>query len=344
MTRLDPISPTQIEKEIQKELSAVSAAFTRAGLFNLIIFKQASQKNPVEASLNYLLGKRPARIIHIESGFSGPSRAHVSARCYPYRKDSEVCFQEIHIRNGADNIGRDPGFWSPLIIREIPVYIWWLEPLIPFPELFRKTDETADRFLIYSSYNEEPAENPLSIFRSLCAWGDRGYGTSFSDFSWHRILPLRIGTARLFDPVAERIMLTEIASLCLSGGSSSEALLYSFWLAARLGWEAREIETDGLSFRDSGRKTVKVRHEKKTPLENGYMIEFEIRDGKKLSLRSKKEGCVTLTRPDSECQTMRLPVPGPGEILLKEVDSLKADLLFYEAIKATGKLPNEAFA
>jgi len=327
-----PINSGHIKEEIKRALSESAGAATRASLFNLIIFKQAFQKFGIDSSLNYILGKRPARIIFIDSGFPGQSQAVASVRCYPGSKDGAVCFEEVHIQNGDDDIGRDPGFWSSMIIREIPLYVWWLESLMPFPKVFSQIDELADRFLINTGVNESFNEDPFQIVQSLAFQLHKNPSLSFADFSWQRLRPLRKGTAALFEPEAERHYLFEIEAVALNGGNSSEGLLYFLWLAERLGWHLKNRDGNKLLMDKSDGAAIMLNHENKGPLESGFLLEFYMRGGDRMKLQCSGDNCAFISSPNSGKRTLALQLPCQGEILLREVDSLEADLLYYKAL------------
>lgn len=328
------LDPVAIEQEIQKQVSAVSATAARASLFTLVIFKQAFAPGPADGALNFLLGKRPGRIILVESGFEGESRAHVSARCDPRLKKAEVCFQEIHIQNGRDDIGRDPAFWGPLIIRELPAFLWWLEPILPFPELLHQAEEVADRFLVDGSFQERLNVPPARLYRELAARWEYGVTTAYADFAWASILPLRKAAARLFEPEGERENLELIEGVRLEAGGRAEGLLFFFWLASRLGWEPAGREENRIRARNGRKGEVTFSHAPGPSLDHGYRLEFVLRGGRRYLLTCGENGLTCLSRPEAQSQPLRFRVPAAGEILLKELDTPRPDPLFYEALQA----------
>ncbi len=327
------VDPVAIEREIQKQISAVSATATRASLFTLVIFKQAFAPGPADGALNFLLGKRPGRIILVESGFEGESRAHVSARCDPRLKNLEVCFQEIHIQNGRDDIGRDPAFWGPLIVRELPAFLWWLEPILPFPELLRQAEEVTDRFLIDGTFQERLNIPPARLYRELAARWDFGGSTAYADFAWASILPLRRAAARVFEPESERENLERIERVHLENGGRAEALLFFFWLASRLGWDPAGRDENRIRARDGRNGEVTFSHGPGPSLDHGYQLKFVLRDGKSYVLSCGENGLTCLSRPETQSQPLRFQVPTTGEILLQELDSPQPDPLFHEALQ-----------
>jgi hypothetical protein len=191
--------PADIEREIQRQIAAASATRTKASLFNLLIFRRAFSLDPSAEALDYLLGRRPARLILVEGGVDSPSEAFVSARCHPDPASVELCFQEIRIQCGPDGVGRDRGFWSPLLIRDIPMFVWWLDRMESLPGQLPGLAPLADRLIVYSGFAEQQGESPQAVLGSLAAEVART-GVPCSDFSWRRLHSLRLNTARLFDP------------------------------------------------------------------------------------------------------------------------------------------------
>ena len=111
------LDPRIIEGEIarirEKESNPYSSG-TRTNIFTLIVFRSKGAPEPgnpdhVETALQYLLGKRPARIITIRRARSPRTEAWVSGRCFPDRRNKGVCFEEVRIESGDDGVGADPG-------------------------------------------------------------------------------------------------------------------------------------------------------------------------------------------------------------------------------------------
>ena len=372
--------PREIEREIQRQIAASSASRTKASLFNLVIFRRLFATDPSAEALGYLLGRRPARLILIESGSTNPSEAFVSARCHPDPKNVELCFQEVRIQDGPDAVGRAPGFWSPLLIRDIPVFVWWLEAIDLLPALLPGIVPFADRFLADSGFAEEQGTDAGEALRGL-ADGARAHALPLSDFSWHRLHPLRLAAARLFEPPAARDLLQRIRAVHLQGGRRAEALLLFHWLAARLGWTPAPAagaaagapavpRTRRLEMHDASGTAVRLVHEQPRRLEAGFALQFELVGGRTLGLEcpggnngfardadssngpgpaggqdpgsAGDLGTDGLSDPQARCGLLRgldgteehleIRVPGPGEILLRTVDSRAPDPMYTEVL------------
>jgi hypothetical protein len=333
--------PEDIEREIQRQIAAASATRTKASLFNLVIFRRAFSRDPSAEALGYLLGRRPARLILIESGTDGPAEAFVSARCHPDPKNLELCFQEIRIQGGSDDVGRDPGFWSPLLIRDIPVYVWWLEELRGLDGALGRLAPFADRFLGDSTFAEERGEDPVTALQAL-AERVHAAGLPCADVSWHRTFALRLGTARLFDPPAAREALGRIRQIRLEGGRRVEGLLYFLWLASRLGWSPQRVGGAEATMLDGRGNEVRLRHERIAALEQGMRVQVELQDGQTLALEcpgrapaaqaGEGSGCGLLSGPGERREHVALRVPTPGEVLLREVDRHATDPIYADVL------------
>ncbi len=327
-------NPGQIERELQRKVLAASGTGIRASLFNLVIFERPEEPGPVDAALGALFGRRPARIVRVESGPGGPTRVEVSALCATDPQAQGVCFEEIRIYSGADGLGRDPGYWAPLLIHSEPIYLWWLEATEALGPFLPQVEQIADRLIVDTGRRERRGEQPLAGLRFLA--GEAESVSGLADFSWHRILPLRRWTARLFDPPENRDSLERIERVRLEGGGRSEALLLFLWLASRLGWEGESLEEDRYRFRDRSAKPVLLEHlPGRAPaagFQAGFRLEFGIRDRPPLALRCDESGCALLDRPGAGELAVRLRFPDDGEILLAEVDAGRADPAYLQAL------------
>ncbi len=340
------LDPRLIEEEISRVRERESdpyVAGTRTSLFNLVIFRSggagggaAGTRDPVTTALDSLLGKRPARIISMEEGGGERTSVFVSGRCFPDVRNRGVCFEEIRIQNGADGLGRDLGTWSPLLIRDLPVFVWWLDRLSPLPPLLLQAAELIDKLLVDTAYCLSLGESPLTGLGELARLRARTRGiVTVSDLAWRRILPLRLHVARLFNPEEARSRLDKISRVSLSGGSRAEALLFFLWLAARLGWKARRMGGPSASFLDPSGGRIEAVQQKEAALDAGFGVGFSFSDaGRDLKLSCGAGGCVEMGDEKGVYRFLE-----DGELLLQEVDGFKQDPLLIEAIEAASEIP-----
>jgi hypothetical protein len=330
------LDPRAIEAEISRIREQESNPYRsgmKTNLFNLVIFRAAARPTAVSA-LESLLGKRPARIITVEAAVQERTSASVSGRCYPDARNRGVCFEEIGIKRGNDLLGSDPGIWSPLLIRDLPVLVWWQDRVSRLPPLLTGAAGLVDKLVVDTAVGESLGEDPLEALSELSAFRAATGGTAaVSDLEWRRIIPLRIQAARLFEPEENRGLFPGISGVTLRGGSRAEALLFFLWLSSRLGWVPSLGAGDRagtVSFKDPAGSPVTAEHSIQAPLSEGFTAAFSFRHGaKELAVECGKNGCVSVR---DEKGAYRFP--SDGEALLHEVDSLAQDPVFTKVLDA----------
>jgi hypothetical protein len=317
------LDPRAIEEEIarirEKESNPYSSG-TKTNIFTLVVFRVEGVPEPgapdhVETALQFLLGKRPARIITIRRSLSPRTEAWVSGRCFPDRRNKGVCFEEVRIDSGDDGVGADPGAWAPLVIRDLPVFAWMPDSLqesaAQWTPAFRGSAGLIDKVMVDSSRSAAgsaaggaPALSALQDLRDSTP-----DGFLVSDFSWRRGKVLREQTARAFDPVEMRHLLPSVRAVRLYGGSRQEADLYFEWLDSRLG------------------RAMKAEHAWEGPLGEGFRLTFTVDGAPPVDIGCTRGGCLSV---GDEKSAYRLPTD--GEILLEEVDTLSRDTVFGEIL------------
>ena len=322
------LNPRVIEQEIarirEKESNPYSSG-TKTNLFTLVIFRQEGavppgQPDPAETALQYMLGKRPARIITITRARAAQTEVWVSGRCFPDKRNRGVCFEEVRIESGDDGVGIDPGAWAPLLIRDLPVFAWipdglgtdegtWEGALLKAAGLIDKL--LVDSARLAADRSDGGRAAGLSALREL---GERTAGAFLlSDFSWRRSRILREQTARAFDPPGMRPFLASVQSVRLYGGSEFEASLFFLWLRVRLG------------------RQLLVEHAAAGTLAEGFRVTFKLAGAPDLDIGCTKGGCLSRGEEKGAYR-----FPSDGEILLEEVDSLSRDPVFVEVLAHAG--------
>ena len=127
-----------------------------------------------------------------------------SGRCFPDRRNRGVCFEEVRIESGADGLGKDPGAWAPLLIRDLPVFAWWPDSLNGSDDSWQApildASSLIDKLIVDSGSAPDHERAVFATARSLLALKEKAGGAFFtSDFAWRRSRVLRELTARAFD-------------------------------------------------------------------------------------------------------------------------------------------------
>jgi glucose-6-phosphate dehydrogenase assembly protein OpcA len=251
--------PASIMKvaEIEKELrelwknfskgSNTEQPITRAQVMNLIVF--SANKNAdaeISQALAYVSTESPGRMIVLFRDQSLPvseMNAWVNALCHRASGGrKQVCCEQIMIRAG----GRDPLQWSsavlPLLVPDLPVFLWWSDSLTSDQELLNTLAESSDRLIVDSM-----TRGSLSIVQQLMK--QHSPWLAISDLNWARLTPWRLALANLYDqpecrPCLENITRMEIE--CTSPNrESAQTDLMRAWLAAGLKWKSLEANGKG---------------------------------------------------------------------------------------------------
>lgn len=316
-------NPEKIENQLKQLLQQQGThEEVRTSLFNLIIVSKDIRD--MEAPLNFLMGRRAARVIHIIMSDQPETSVEVSARCLSDELNRGVCFQEVIIKNGKDNHGLAPGSWLPLLIRDIPVYLFWNCKLDS--EKLSLFGEQADKVIIDSKhFAPEKTEKFISILIQL----QKENHLAVADFAFRRLHPVQVLTGRCFDYPEGIKDLNRIKEIRFTGGARIEAVYFFGWLASRLNWHTGE---SGL--KNHRNESLTIAHQFPGNIEEGVEIEFILKDGRKYSLSGGDSGCGELYRPSEDVHHYPVEVPTSGKLLLAEVDGNREEFLFIKSIEA----------
>lgn len=336
-------NPEQIEAELERIQRQNSPTEARTAILNLVVFSRRETAARTDAALAHVVGRRAARVIHVVPQDQPESDVSLSARCYLDRERKSVCIQEIVIDNGADGVGAAPGTWTPLLIRDLPVYAIWFDTLAANTDLLQDLQEQCDTLIVDSeqcvAFGESTREVAHTITSELVS-----RGVVVSDFVWQRLLPLRQITARYFDPPERRELLEQIRSVTVSGAPHVFAGLYLSWLAGRLNWY---VEPDGVADHTGQEVATQIAAPGDPAGEaSGQLAEvrFTFGDGAAVTISGSGDGTAAISRADDagagpEEEVVSYVVPSDGEIVISEIDAVRNENLYTEALTVFGRAP-----
>ncbi|TVQ25628.1 MAG: hypothetical protein EA382_06720 [Spirochaetaceae bacterium] len=317
-----------VEAELARIQRELTHSEVRTSLFNLVVMSRDARRAMADDALNYLLGKRAARVIHIVSSDRDTSAIEVSARCFIDAEHKGVCFQEIVITNGGDRAGGAPGSWTPLLVRDIPTFVLWLDAITSDDRLFAHTLAQCDKLIVDSDHSVALADEPDALTRTLAQVVHDGMPVA--DFSWKRLRPYRRLTAAAFDAPDRRGALSHISRVVISGLRTVETRLFGLWLADRLGWREPDFATVD-RFVDARTRPVTIESAQPDP-GCAVSVGFETTSGDRIDVSAGEDGCSDIEYPDGDQASGIVSVPSAGEILLEEVDAVYADELYAAAL------------
>jgi glucose-6-phosphate dehydrogenase assembly protein OpcA len=227
--------------------SRSSAGMTRACALNLIVYTTPSDdRGRLEELLDQVNQQHPGRtliLVAYRDTATPRLEGYVSMRCRLLGSaGKQICGEEVCIEAGGPLVETAATAVAPLLVPDVPVFLWWKD--IPHYEdkLFDRLAQMADRVVIDSAAFDQPYDDLLQLSRMIA---DRSRRMHVSDLNWGRLTSWRTLLASFWDVPAYRPLLDEIDLVEISYRSPNDApdeiapraLLMAGWLASRLGWE-----------------------------------------------------------------------------------------------------------
>lgn len=217
------------------EGASARPVITRACTRNLVALaggpegaKRATRLVAALASLH------PTRAFVVEDVADDPARldAHLQAHCAIRTGGRHVCCEQISLSVGAAARRRAAGTILPLLVPDLPVFVWVLgTPDWDDPLLARLLD-VADRMLIDSGLSADPVGLVCGLARA-----NREDSWAPGDFEWSRLASWREAVASLFDEPSTAALPARLEQVRVrygAGGSTVGAALLAGWALDRI--------------------------------------------------------------------------------------------------------------
>ena len=340
----------------------------RAAVANLVAF--AGREETTETMSHWvaaLAAQHPCRAIILSVE---PDRGAedldiwVSAQCHAAAVGGLICFEEVQITARGPAVERLPGLALSLLLRELPVILWWPGELPIGTPLFDRLLANSDRLVADSASVPDSEE----VLRRLAALNQIEHGHwAISDLNWDRLTPWRELTAQSFDPEDCRPCLDRLDDIRIETVTSAgqrdraQAYLFAAWLATRLGWkpalpvwsEAPKGEIVNL-FR--GQEPVRIAFIQQpggTGVDVGLQnlaLHASLPEGQAIfSIRRSSDGLeaeITVHLPGREPRQRTVPFPilTPTDLLGQELTRTGHDRIYLEALRLAAFLSAQRVA
>jgi glucose-6-phosphate dehydrogenase assembly protein OpcA len=271
-------------------------ATLRARAANLMVYgAKAASLEKIEEVLQELSARHPCRaLVMIDSQELDDHDIEVSVDSFCHKNSKQqphyLCCEEVTLKASGRFVVELPSAAIPLLVPDLPVFLWWREDLQTNADVFTELAHRSDRVIIDSA-NFTDGGKQISVLRSLLA-AEPDEQTAFSDMNWARLTSWRALLASFFDTTPNRDELEQLVavvieySVCDSGGLSAQSLLIAGWLADRLDWKligTAERRADGshsVRFERLGRKIDVVFVQVERPqLQPGRLARVELATG-----------------------------------------------------------------
>lgn len=254
------VDATTIERQLSRLWTEVAQRSpdphaVRTSIFNLVVYTQSeAQARSAARSISELAQRRPSRAIVLVGDRFQPVTsvdAELTVQCHAGPGDRALCHEQLLILvrgRAADHLA---SLTIPLLVPEIPTYLWWPGQPQFGHRLFHRLLGITDQLVVDSAEFPLPGDG-LANLAGICS-DKRGV----NDLNWARIRPWREIIAQFFDPPAYRPYVGAIRSISIEFGSGSHdlrratagTLLLLGWIARQLGWEP-ETTLDDIIDRD----------------------------------------------------------------------------------------------
>jgi glucose-6-phosphate dehydrogenase assembly protein OpcA len=220
-------------------------ATLRARAANLMVYgSNAESLEKIDEVLQELSARHPCRaLVMIDSQDRDDHDIEVSVDsfCHENAKQQHrhLCCEEIALKASGRFVVELPSAAIPLLVPDLPVFLWWREDLQTNADVFTELAHRSDRVIIDSA-NFIDGGKQISALKSLLA-AEPDEPTAFSDMNWARLTSWRALLASFFDTTPNRDVLEKLVSVVIEysacDGLSAQPLLIAGWLADRLDWK-----------------------------------------------------------------------------------------------------------
>ena len=334
----------------------------RTSVMNLVVYVDSEDGFAlVRSAASNLSGRHPSRAICVVADDDVPSST-LDARVLSHCGDEDgqlgqLCWEQITIKARRDAATRLPGIVVPLLLPELPTYLWWVGD-VPFGSAaLRHLWDAADRLIVDSKYFARPIDavrNLADLQRGV------GAGRSLVDLNWIRLESWRQLAAQFFDPEDMRPYLQRIEAIDLDFAhdgdapvNPTQALLLAGWMACCLEWSARpeaarwnadaiHLEAD----RTGSTVNVGIAPRPSAGVEQGDVLAYRIhatspaipgifeivRDGHGATAQTR----MTLGGSDGAAHAVHMGAIAINQVLSQALEAQASDHVYAAALEAAG--------
>jgi glucose-6-phosphate dehydrogenase assembly protein OpcA len=323
------VNPAAIERELSLLWKSATENGTphpvlRACALNLLVYLKGSENlGEISEVIGELTVQHPNRAVVL---ISEPDRqpaeftSWVTAQCHLSRAGGkQVCCEQIVMNASGDQVRHLSGAAIPLLLADLPVYLWWTNSSGIEEETFKKLALVADRVIIDSAQFLQPKVQ----FRLLMSlFEGNGTNPSLGDLNWSRLRPWRELIAQFFDSASCLAKLSQIDRMIIDYRTRhpkvstlpAQPLLLAGWFTGCLGWKPSPSHHHVLGLthhllleKDASKFEVEVRMVEEETGSQGDVVALRLMS----SGKPQREFCLqreTVLKPDESAQVLEASV------------------------------------
>ena len=273
----------------------------------------------------------------------------------------QVCGEELTLVARGHFTSELPSAAIPLLVPDLPVFLWWCELECLNDQDFEPLAQSADR-LVIDSVN---MTDPTSSWRALSKLFDpqNKSAIALSDINWARLTSWRALLANFYDVHEYRDALANLQQVTIDyeapesnpNGLAAQALLLAGWLASRLQWEVEVNPAESneeLSFdcrRDDCVFRLVLKRVELANTKPGRLAQVEFQssqgEGATFVVKRTDDGLHLETQAvigGLVCPGRTLPVRNrtTAQLLAREMEILTNDIPYEEAVRRATRMMN----
>jgi glucose-6-phosphate dehydrogenase assembly protein OpcA len=335
-------------------------AMLRSRVVNLMIYlRSEGEFAAAREALAELSMRHPCRALVMLGERELPERdieMYVAASCSSRKRSGpeQLCCEEVMLAARGHFVSELPSAAIPLLVPDLPVFLWWGAPLRPEEKVFKYLRAAANRLVIDSADFGNPALELAALAQLFNREGDEAI--SISDMNWARLTSWRALLANFYDVEDYRIELDQITDVRIDYVShnttatslSAQAILMAGWLGSRLAWEMvsqtpAQVSPERLSFslkKNNRPVKLELNQVRRPEMKPGRLarIALESANNQAVFVVSRSENGLhieTHATMGAKVQPGRvLPVRNrtTAQLLSREMEILSRDIVYEEAL------------
>src|SRR5215216_6151738 len=244
--------------EIERELGKLRAnddgtLALRSSVLNLIVVTDEESASEITDSVSRLAGRHPARAVVCISDPEGEWNVDMGLSAYCHARGgggAQVCAEQVTIHAEGPPARHLESLAGPLLIPDLPVFLWYPGEFSPHSCGFAAMADLADRVIVDSA----ASESHEACLREIAGLVEDPATPAIGDLQWVGLSPWRSLLADTFGAPerAGDLEKIESAEVLYAPGGENRALLLVGWLASTLGWTPESRNGDGQNIEFSG--------------------------------------------------------------------------------------------
>lgn len=353
-----PADVSGIERELQRQWQAHAFRnpVVRTRSLNLVVvspgdetptgvIEQLTEAHPCRAILINMGAKTPDFLAEVSSSCAV---AHAGAGCLTRE---EVCLRVPY----EVESGKLESVVVPLLVPDLPVFLWWRSRPDLENELFTRLASHSDHFVLDSAECEDPWMGLVGIGHAIAG---RRWRAAVTDLAWSRITAWRELTAQFFDnrQCAEYpAHICAVSIACGNGGRlPADAVLFAAWIARQLEWRATSETGASASGPSRNQRLMLGRNGNRREI--GFVLDRSAARGLQsvrlnaesdkdatfvIQQTSNRSGMTTTTRLGAQKQiqrTVRRGVLTLAEMIGSEISRSSRDMLYEQVLGVVAEI------